>query len=111
MSILSGLSTCSGTASFYTSVGWRLMQTAPFGVLMPSPVFHPCSLTDRASVSYTDCVGSIPTGGTFQPYCGCRFFEALPGSGLVYRLTGLGEGFSCILVLCGCSSFVLQAMR
>ena len=33
MSILSGLSTCSDTASFYTSVGWGLMRTAPFLVV------------------------------------------------------------------------------
>lgn len=64
MSILSGLSTSGDTASFYTSVGWRLMQTAPFGVLIPSPVFHPCSLTDRALVSYTSRAGSIPARGT-----------------------------------------------
>ena len=33
MSILSGLSTSGDTASFYTSIGWRLMQTAPFLVV------------------------------------------------------------------------------
>ena len=64
-----------------------------FGVLIPSPAFHPCSLTDKASVSYTEYMGSIPIRGTFTPFRGYIFAKALPGSGLVYRLAGLGRAF------------------
>lgn len=49
------------------------MQTAPFGVLMPSPAFHPCSLTDKVSVSYTEYMGSIPIRGTFQLFVAVVF--------------------------------------
>ena len=64
-----------------------------FGELVPSPVFHPCSLTDKVSVSYTEYMGSIPIRGTFTPFCGCIFAKALPGSGLVVALLDLGRAF------------------
>ena len=64
-----------------------------FGELMPSPAFHPCSLTDRASVSYTDCAGSIPAGGTFQLFV--AVFLLKPFLGLVWfiALLDLGRAF------------------
>lgn len=44
-----------------------------FGELIPSPAFHPCSLTDRALVSYTSRAGSIPARGTFQLFVAVVF--------------------------------------
>lgn len=75
MFILSGLSTCSDTTSFYTSVGWGLMQTAlSFGdVDTFTRFFYPCSLTDKVSVSYTEYMGSIPIRGTFQLFVAVVF--------------------------------------
>lgn len=64
-----------------------------FGELIPSPAFHPCSLTDRASVSYTDCAGSIPARGTFQLFV--AVFLLKPFLGLVWfiALLDLGRAF------------------